>query len=103
MYDIAEATELIASAGGILLGAVGGSLYFVEKGAKGKLEEELQQAQAALKAKDDVIQDLEQQLEAAQKVRCPGGVACAIAVALVTCAKGTCMASCGNGSAHEQP
>lgn len=74
MYDIAEATELVASAGGILLGAVGGSLYFVEKGSKGKVEEELQQAQAALKAKDAVIEDLQQQLEAAQKVRRPGGV-----------------------------
>lgn len=68
MYEVADAAELALSAGGILMGAIGGSLYFVEKGAKGKVEEELKQAQAASKAKDAVIEDLQQQLEAAKKV-----------------------------------
>jgi putative component of toxin-antitoxin plasmid stabilization module len=58
----------VASAGGILVGALGGSLYLVESQSKGRVQKELEEAQASLKGKDAAIAALKQQLEAAQKV-----------------------------------
>jgi hypothetical protein len=71
LFDVCA--ESIASTGGVLVAAVAGSLLLVESQSKGRVQKELEEAQASLRAKAAEIAELKQQLGAAQKVGPWGG------------------------------